>query len=294
MASVSADYLQRRLDELTQQADGFSKVLDAARAKQEEYNRLSALYVATPVEECTAPPPLDLSYPHMPDNYCSADEQAAMKAELDKVADRARKQLLDWVIYANELDRRSSASLHTALGTRLDKDRPDARKAVTDATKFVSDIETMLASLGTAPIGDCLDRCLVGSWVTKSVSAFAGFTVTFTSDGTQTVDYGQSEPQKFPNGDEITWRGIGSNVIATKDGIASIKQTKPGSVTTTIRSPALKQTAELKLGTRLGLAGLGSAAGDNKYVCTADTLTYSGSTRSDGAANFPIVLARRK
>lgn len=294
IASVPADYLQRRLDELTQQAAGFDKVFAAASLKQEQYDRLSALYVATPVQECTAPPPLDLSYPHLPDTYCSTDEQAAMKAELDKVADRARKQVVDWVTYAGELDRRSATSLDAALRTTLRQQAPAAHKSADDAARFSSDIQAMLASLDKAAIGDCLDRCLVGSWVTKSVSAFSGFTVTFTSDGTQTVDYGQSEPQKFPNGDEITWRGSGSNVIATSGGVASIKQEKPGTVTMTMKSPALKQSAELKFGTRLGLAGLGGAAGDNKYVCTADTLSYSGSTRADRAANFAITLARRK
>jgi len=152
-----------------------------------------------------------------------------------------------------------------------------------------------------------LDPCLVGTWEARDVAQFAGYRVTFTASGTQTVDYTNAKPLEYGSGESITWAGIGTDRIATKNGVATILESRPGSVTMTLKSPVIPNPVVWKLGTLMGLAGLGSTTGDNKYVCTrtrtkekgstddqGDTLTYQGSTHRERHPNYAVKLTRVK
>ena len=171
-----------------------------------------------------------------------------------------------------------------------------------EPVKIASDGEQPAAE---PPVASKIDPCLVGTWVAEKVDLYKGFRVTFTAAGRQTIDYANAEPQKFSNGDTIVWAGVGTNIISTKDGVASIVTSFEGSVTWTLNSSGTGPVV-LKLSTAMGLGGLGYATGDNKYVCLrapktvergsepsqGDLLEYQGSNRGDRVPDYAVRLRR--
>lgn len=152
------------------------------------------------------------------------------------------------------------------------------------------------------------DRCLVGNWEATEVgflddipyarSGGTGFKVTFTSDGTQTVDYSKMTPVLIGNnGDGHTYRGSGSARITTKDKTAKIVGTLISDHVEIHPSLLFPEVPFMPL-VAMGPGGLGSTDGTNDYVCTEDSLSYKTSNgKGAGAARtwppqFAVKLKR--
>ena len=148
----------------------------------------------------------------------------------------------------------------------------------------------------TPTLSESIDPCLVGTWECvsyqekdgKITGGGTGFRVTFTSDGTETVDYGSIKPIMVGK-DKLSYMGKASAKISTTDGVAKIESmTGAGASLDTI---VLGRVWQPRI-PGLGAGGLGSTTDKNRYQCNGDTLEYQTSAARDGHATSTVKLQR--
>jgi len=288
--------LERQRAFLARKDTEFASTYQSTALKFEEFVRLLGVYKDTKVEKCEAPEPLDPNYPHPPSTFCSEEEKLAMVAKFEAILERAGKQVSDWVGYSQELSRRIRATEDNILLVSLNKELAEAKPVATAAGEFYNDVAAQTKKLKAIEVGDCLDPCLVGSWVATEVafldqsrharSGGTGFVVAFTDEGLQTTDYSSMAPIAI---DDDAWRFKGSATahITTKDGIAEIAGPIGGPGVLFHMSAKFPDIPFMPF-PGLGPGGLGSTDSDNQYVCEKETLSYKASVGSGlGGARPP-------
>jgi hypothetical protein len=219
-------------------------------------------------------------------------QREADLAKVTSILQRAQSEHDKWLAWRNELLFRGNTTSDAALASQIRPQLIDAQRNVDRLAQTVIDLQALLQQLG-APATACLDPCLVGRWIVATSGPLSGLVVRFEADGKETVDYSAATPQQVGGGDEIRWSGIGTAMIATADGQAKIQTAMPGTVVYTIVSKAVPAPVNIPLKTLLGVGGLGSSAGNNKYVCTPDSLSYQGSSRADRKPNVNLTFTRQ-
>jgi|GEM_PF-3321044 hypothetical protein len=156
------------------------------------------------------------------------------------------------------------------------------------------------------PACGSMDRCLLGSWLATSVTPLnksasgatggAGYRVTFTADGGESIDYSTTAPLVFPdstpaNPDTFTYRGNASAHISTANGVAKIETLDQQAAVVHLASAGRKFVQKIP---GLGPGGLGSTANNNAYTCAGDTLEYRASDAVDKHPTFYVKLKRQK
>jgi hypothetical protein len=144
-----------------------------------------------------------------------------------------------------------------------------------------------------------IDPCLVGTWECVSyreadnkyiTGGGTGFRVTFTPDGTETVDYGPMKPIMASN-DTVSYIGKASAQISAKNGMARLESMVDAGARLNAVSRAIGLDWKPKL-PGLGAGGLGSAKGMTSYKCDGDSLEYQTSAAGDQHPNCTVKLTR--
>jgi hypothetical protein len=156
------------------------------------------------------------------------------------------------------------------------------------------------------PACGSMDRCLLGLWLATSVTPLnksatgatggAGYRVTFTADGGESIDYSTTAPLVFPdstpaNPDTFTYRGNASAHISTANGVAKIETLDQQAAVVHVASAGRKFVQKIP---GLGPGGLGSTANNNAYTCAGDALEYRASDAVDKHPTFYVRLKRQK
>jgi hypothetical protein len=155
---------------------------------------------------------------------------------------------------------------------------------------------------------DCgaMDRCLVGLWLATSVNALGkaaggatggdGFRVTFTADGTESIDYSTTNTLVFKDStpaapDTFIYRGSSAAHISTANGVAKIESVDESKVVINVNAGGHKFVQKVP---GLGPGGLGSTASNNGYTCAGDSLEYRSSDAVDKHPTYYVKLKRQK
>jgi hypothetical protein len=155
---------------------------------------------------------------------------------------------------------------------------------------------------------DCgaMDRCLVGLWLATNVTSLGkagggakggdGFRVTFTADGTESIDYSTTNTLVFADStpaapDTFTYRGTASAHISTANGVAKIESVDESKVVINVNAGGHKFVQKAP---NLGPGGLGSTANNNAYTCAGDSLEYRTSDAVDKHPTYYVKLKRQK
>jgi hypothetical protein len=274
LAKVLLQELKWRWDDFVRLETDYTEVY---KQVSEVYLKLRKTFtVAIKIETCQPPALIEIRYPDIAESFCTEAERQAAIDLLTPVVDAARDglgRLNEWWI---ELTLRRDRSTDSALKAKLEPQIEEARQSAAAGQKVADELAALLWQVRTAEL-QCIDPCLIGRWAGKEI------TVAFDRTGLQIVDYKDAHPEGVEG---VKWTGQGMNVITAKDGVARVKEERPGTVMYWI------EQSPMPLGTLIGYGGLGVLAGDNAYQCTETQLTYQGSTRFDRQANLTITLAK--
>jgi len=193
----------------------------------------------------------------------------------------------------------------------LEQFNTEKRQLLAERTKLQTEIANDTAKLktcekdrcgktvtGPSPTTGPLDPCLVGKWKATKVDMISryrfvggtGFTVTFSRDGTQEIDYSTMAPLVNVANESYTFRGTAAGKITTQKGVAkisSIERTGVKVSIVTVNDPSISYVLK-----NLGPGALGSTASDNGFTCTNDTLEYITSWIPSGLPSYHVILTR--